>query len=133
MRVKEVGLDGMKIDRMYFDHFEDKVKDDKEVLQMVEKRDFEGIENYILQNIFDKPEEYFNLNKLRNAVKVDRRLSLREIIEKIFGFIPYFKSKDELLKKSLKNLTVDIYLMKSISFTQKTISRVTFQTLNSEL
>lgn len=97
MMVKEVGPEGMKIDRMYFDRFEDRVKDDQEVKQMIEKRDFAAIENYILQNIFDKPEDYFNLDKLRNAAKVDRRLSLREIIEKIFGFIPYFKTKDELL------------------------------------
>lgn len=30
--------------------------------------------------------------------EADRRLSLREIIEKVFGFIPYFKSKDELME-----------------------------------
>ena len=29
-------------------------------------------------------------------MKVDRRLSLREIIEKVFGFILYFKNKDDL-------------------------------------
>jgi len=97
MRVQEVGPEGMRIDRMYFDRFEGKVKEDKAVQQMIEKRDFDAIENYILQNIFEKPEEYFNLSKLRNAAKVDRRLTLREIIEKIFGFIPYFKSKDEML------------------------------------
>lgn len=95
--VKEIGAEGMKIDRMYFDRFEDVVKDDKEVQQMIEKRDFEAIEKYIMQYIFNKPEEFFNLDKLRNAAKVDRRLSLREIIEKIFGFIPYFKTKDEML------------------------------------
>ena len=32
------------------------------------------------------------------AAKVDRKLALREILEKMFGFIPYFKSKDELLE-----------------------------------
>ena len=31
-------------------------------------------------------------------MKVDRRLSLREIIAKVFGYIPYFKSKDELME-----------------------------------
>ena len=30
---------------------------------------------------------------------VDRRLSLREILEKVFGLIPHFKSKDELLEE----------------------------------
>ena len=95
---QEVGLQGMKIDRMYFDRFEETIKEDAAVQQMIDKRDLEGIEQYILQNIFEKPEDFYNLTKLQNAAKVDRRLSLREIIEKIFGVIPYFKSKDELLE-----------------------------------
>lgn len=94
----EVGAQGMKIDRMYFDRFEETIKEDEAVQKMIEKKDLESIEKYILQNIFDKPEDFYNLIKLQNAAKVDRKLSLLEIIEKIFGFIPYFKSKDELLE-----------------------------------
>ena len=55
-------------------------------------------------NVFDKPEDYYNLDKLRKTLKIDRRLSLREIVEKIFGFIPYFKSKEELLEEDKKKL-----------------------------
>jgi len=98
MTVSEIGLEGMKIDRMYFDRFEEKVKDDKQVQKMIEQRDMDAIEKYIMQNIFEKPEDFYNLIKLQTAAKVDRHLTLREIIEKIFGFIPYFKSKDELLE-----------------------------------
>lgn len=98
MTVSDVGVEGMKIDRMYFDKFEDVVKEDAQIKEMVQQKDFDAIEQYILNNIFEKPNEYYNINKLRNAMKIDRRLSLREIIEKIFGFIPYFKSKDELLE-----------------------------------
>lgn len=98
MTVNDIGAEGMKIDRMYFDKFEETVKDDAAIQQMVQHKDFEAIEQYIVNQIFDKPNEYYNLTKLRNAMKVDRRLTLREIIEKIFGFIPYFKSKDELLE-----------------------------------
>ena len=98
MMVKEVGTEGMKIDRMYFDRFEETIKEDAAVQKMIEQRDLEAIEKYILQNVFEKPEDFYNLMKLQSASKVDRKLSLREIIEKIFGFIPYFKSKDELLE-----------------------------------
>jgi type I restriction enzyme R subunit len=98
MIVSDVGVEGMKIDRMYFDKFEDVIKEDAQIKEMVLEKDFVAIEQYILNNIFEKPNEYYNINKLRNAMKIDRRLSLREIIEKIFGFIPYFKSKDELLE-----------------------------------
>lgn len=34
---------------------------------------------------------------MRQSIKLDRRLTLREIIEKIFGQITRFKSKEELL------------------------------------
>ncbi len=95
----EVGADGMKIDRKLFERFEDRVKSDDEIKKMVEGRDFGAIEDYIVGNIFDKPNEYYNLDKLRKNLKIDRRLGLREIVEKIFGFIPYFKNKNELLEE----------------------------------
>ncbi len=98
LKLAEIDEKGMKIDRMYFDRFEETVKDDAAVRKMMEQNDLDAIEQYIVNNIFNKPEEFYNLEKLRNSMKVDRRLSLREIIEKVFGFIPYFKSKDELLE-----------------------------------
>jgi type I restriction enzyme R subunit len=94
-----IGAEGMKIDRKLFERFEDRVKTDAEIRRMVEQRDFQAIEDYIAGNVFDKPEDYYNLDKLRKTLKIDRRLSLREIVEKIFGFIPYFKSKNELLEE----------------------------------
>ncbi len=99
MRENQIGADGMRIDRMYFERFEDVVKEDKEIQKMVQNKDLDAIEKYIVDNVFEKPNEYYNLPKLREAAKVDRRLSLREIIEKMFGYIPYFKSKDELLEE----------------------------------
>jgi type I restriction enzyme R subunit len=43
----------------------------------------------------------------RSAAAVDRRLTLREIIERIFGLIPYFKSKDELLEEEFSKSVAD--------------------------
>ena len=94
-----VGLAGMKIDRMLFGHFEETVKQDEFVAQKVQEGDFKAAEEHIREEIFDKPEEYYNLEKLRKASQVDRRITLREIIEKIFGLIPRFKSKEELLEE----------------------------------
>ena len=45
----------MKIDRMYFDKFEDKVKEDIQIQEMVLQKDFEAIEQYILANILKNP------------------------------------------------------------------------------
>jgi len=97
MQATVVGPDGMKIDRMLFGNFAETVKKDNFVVQKVEEGDFKAAEDYIREEVFDKREEYYNLKKLRNAAQVDRRLTLREIIEKIFGLIPHFKSKEELL------------------------------------
>ena len=99
MDVKDVGKEGLRVDRELFGHFSKTVKQDQFVAQKVNQGDFETAEDYIRENIFDKPEEYFNMEKLRNAAQVDRRLTLREILEKIFDMIPYFKSKDELLEE----------------------------------
>lgn len=93
-----IGYEGMKIDRMFFEKFEDQVKADATLQQQVVNEQWEQAIDYVVTYLFDKPNEYFNLDKLRRAAAVDRRLSLKEILQKIFGMIPYFKSKDELLE-----------------------------------
>jgi type I restriction enzyme R subunit len=97
--MSDVDERGMKIDRMFFERFEETVKADPVVQSLAKQQDLDAIEQYIIQNIFDRPEEFFNIEKLRKATKIDRRLTLREIIEKALGYIPYFKNKDELLEE----------------------------------
>ena len=92
---------GMKIDRKFYDQFEQKIKKDEIVREHYERGDIRAAEDHIRNNLFDKPEDFFNLDKLRKAVQLDRRLTLREIIEKIFGGLDKFKSKDELLEEEL--------------------------------
>ncbi len=88
----------MKIDRMFFEKFEDKVKDDPTLKEQVEAEHWDQAVEYVHTHLFDKPEEFFNLEKLSRAAGVDRRITVREILEKIFGFIPGFKAKDQLLE-----------------------------------
>ncbi len=92
-----VGLDGMKIDRMFFEKFEKTIINNTELKEQADAGNWDDLLNYVEKNILDKPEEYYTLEKLRKSIHVDRRITLREIIEKILGFIPYFKSKNELL------------------------------------
>jgi type I restriction enzyme R subunit len=125
MTVNDVGVEGMKIDRMYFDKFEDVVKEDAQIKEMVQQKDFDAIEQYILSNIFEKPNEYYNINKLRNAMKIDRRLSLREIIEKYLVSFLTSKAKMNCWKMNLKNLIVGICQQMNISLLPKTISKAT--------
>ena len=74
----------------------------------VELGNWEHVISHIQSEIFDKPEQYFNLEKLRKAAKIDRKVSIREVVEKIFGIIPKFKSKDELLEEEFDKF-ISIY------------------------
>ena len=96
-----VGKDGMRIDRELFDSFADVVKKDDFINKKVKEGKYEEAEEYVRKELFNKPEEYINLDKLRRAVKLDRRLTLREVLEKIFGKLKKFKKKDELLEEEI--------------------------------
>jgi len=108
-QIKEVtiGYEGMKIDRMFFEKFEDSVRANEFIAQAVEAGQWEKVIDYVNREVFDKPEEYYTLDKLRKAAAVDRRITLREILEKIFGLIPSFKSKDELLEEEFAKFVLD--------------------------
>lgn len=109
LMVKEetIGLEGMKIDRMFFERFEDVIRADDTVASAVEAGQWDRVIDYVNREVFDKPEEYYTLDKLRKAAAVDRRLTLREILEKVFGLIPRFKSKDELLEEEFSKFVAD--------------------------
>ena len=102
-----IGPEGMKIDRMLFNRFEDIAKADQELKARVENQQWDLAERHVKQHHFDKPEDYFNLKKLRSAIGVDRRVSLREILEKIFGLITKFQSKDERLEEEFQKFAID--------------------------
>lgn len=107
MRVEQITAEGMRIDRMFFERFEDTVRADDTVASAVEAGQWDRVIDYVNREIFDKPDDYYNLDKLRKAAAVDRRLTLREILEKVFGLIPRFKSKDELLEEEFSKFVAD--------------------------
>jgi type I restriction enzyme R subunit len=107
VREETIGYEGMKIDRMFFEKFEDTVREDETIAAAVESGQWDRVIDYVNREVFDKPEEYYTLDKLRKAAAVDRRLTLREILEKIFGLIPRFKSKDELLEEEFAKFVAD--------------------------
>jgi type I restriction enzyme R subunit len=108
VRIEEITAAGMKIDRMFFERFEDTVRENETVAKAVEAGQWDRVIDYVNREVFDKPEEYYTLDKLRKAASVDRRLTLREILEKVFGLIPRFKSKDELLEEEFAKFVADV-------------------------
>ena len=101
------GPQGMRIDRKLYDRFADTVRADDTVKEAVEAGNWDRVIDYVSREVFDKPEEYYTLDKLRKAADVDRRLTLREILEHVFGFIAGFKSKDALLEEEFGKFVAD--------------------------
>jgi type I site-specific restriction endonuclease len=56
----------------------------------------------------DKPNLFLNLDKIRKSENCDRRISWREVLERIFGFINKFKDKNELLEEECEKF-ISIY------------------------
>ena len=104
---QEIGPQGMKVDRMFFDKFSDTIRANTEIKRHVEAGDWAHLEEYVKQVILDKPEEFFTVDKLRWALRLDRRVSLREFLEYALGLIPKVKHKDELLEEEFAKFIAD--------------------------
>jgi type I restriction enzyme R subunit len=92
---------------MFYERFEDAVRGNDLIAAHVETGQWERVIDYVHREVLNKPEEFYTLDKLRKAAAVDRRLGLREILEKVFGLIPRFKSKDELLEEEFTKFVAD--------------------------
>ena len=107
--VNEVVIDpyGMRIDREYFNSFGNAVLRNTVISDAVQAGEWDKVIDYVNRELFNKPEQHYSLDKLRKASEVDRRISLREIIEKIFGLITKFKTKDDLLEEEFSKFIAD--------------------------
>ncbi len=107
IKEETIGYEGMRIDRMFFEKFQDTVRADETIAAAVEAGQWDRVIDYVAREVLNKPEEFYTLEKLRRAAAVDRRLTLREIVENAFGLIPRFKSKDELLEEEFAKFIAD--------------------------
>ena len=67
MTVETIGYEGMRIDRMLFDQFADTLRHNDTVSKAVEAGNWELVIDYVNREVFDKPEEYYTLDKLRQG------------------------------------------------------------------
>lgn len=107
LKEETIAYGGMKIDRLYFERFEEVIRNDRELAAAIEVGHWEKAIAYVNQKFFDNSEQAYTLEKLRKAAAVDRRLEVREILEKIFGLIPRFKLKDELLEEEFEKFVAN--------------------------
>ena len=75
IKEEPIGFEGMKIDRMFFEQFEDDVARTTPSSPRVEAGQWDRVIDYVNREVFDKPNEYYTLDKLRKAAAVDRRLT----------------------------------------------------------
>ena len=99
----KVGLQGMKIDRMFFEKFEEEVKQDEEAKAEYEQGNYAAAQRCIERKHLNQPADFFTWEKLRKATGTDRFVTIHEMIDKIFGAIPRFKSKKELVNEEFDN------------------------------
>lgn len=99
----DIGISGMKIDRKFYQGFEQKMLQDLKVIDFIERQDMYSLETYLKEEIFDKPIEYYTVKKIENSLGLGRRLTIREIVLKLLGKISKFKNKDEIILEEFNN------------------------------
>jgi len=105
---KHVGIEGMKVDRRLFEKAREELQEDGEIKTAVENEQWDKAVNIVRKKYEDKPKLFLNLEKIRKSENLDRRLSWREFLERIFGFIDGFKDKNELLEEECEKF-ISIY------------------------
>ena len=81
----QVGLEGMRVDRELWGRAKAVISQDKELESAVKKDMWQKAESLIIQRYEDKPELYLNLAKIRKAEQLDRRITWKEVLQRIFG------------------------------------------------
>jgi type I restriction enzyme R subunit len=97
-----IGVEGMKIDRQLFQQAKETLSADMDIKKAVENGQWEIAENTLREKYEDKPNLYLTLDKIRTSENLDRRLSWREVLERVFGLIDRFQTKDEKLNDEIE-------------------------------
>ncbi len=101
-----VGVEGMRIDREGFRRaVEDDILTNDTLKTLWNNGDIAGAEDYTKTNIFNKPSHFLNLQGIKKAFNVDRRITVREFLQVAFGQKTGFESKDELLESEWGKFT----------------------------
>lgn len=98
-----VGVSGMKIDRKFYSSFSEKVSVDPNIQVFILNKDEEGLIEYLQREFFNKPIEFFTLEKIERALGLKRHLTIREVAHNIITGSDEYKTKDELLNDEFEN------------------------------
>lgn len=95
---------GMKIDRNLYRSFKKKVSEDEIIKGLVSQQNFDEAETYLKDNVLDKPQEFYTIEKIRKSLGLDRKLTVSELLLHIFGHIEHIPSQRECLDEEFDKL-----------------------------
>ena len=67
--------------------------------------DIAGAEEFVRKHVLDKPKHFLSLDRVRKIFNVDRRITVRELLQVAFGEKDAFETKDELLDSEWEKFT----------------------------
>jgi type I restriction enzyme R subunit len=91
-----IGGQGMRIDREMFRKFKDDLQNNEEFTTLYDTNRDAALD-YLKNKVFDKPNHFMNIEKIRNFFKLDRKLSLGEALDIVMDRIESPKTKSQIV------------------------------------
>lgn len=101
-----IGTAGMKIDRKFYSSFTEKVDSDPDIQIFIKNQDEEGLIDYLQRKVFNKPIEFFTLEKIERALGLKRHLTIKEVAHNIITGHEEYKTKEEILNDEFENFVL---------------------------
>ena len=98
----KLGNKGMRIDRDLYPSFKKDIQSNEVIKEMVENLRFDDAEKYLVENILDKPKEFYTLDKLKKSLELDRKLTVSELLLHAFDHIDGIKSRSDCIEEEFE-------------------------------
>jgi len=97
-----LGNQGMRIDRDLYPSFKKDIQNNQTIKEMVENLKFDDAEQYLIDNVLDKPQEFYTLDKLKKSLELDRKLTVSELLLYAFDHIDKIKTRKECIEEEFE-------------------------------
>ena len=97
-----LGNKGMRIDRDLYPSFKKDIQSNQTIKEMVENLKFDDAEKYLIDNVLDKPQEFYTLDKLKKSLELDRKLTVSELLLYVFDHIDKIKTRKECIEEEFE-------------------------------
>ena len=94
----------MKIDRNLYRSFKKKVAKDETLKKMVKQFNFVAAGDYLRDKYFNKPQEFFTMDKLGKSLGLDRLPTNEDLLLHVFDYIKYIPSQGECLEEDFDKM-----------------------------